>query len=44
MAWAAKPTMASSLGGLSCAALASRRVGSSSAEMQSRPIPRKGDT
>jgi hypothetical protein len=44
MAWAAKPTMASAVGGLSCDALASRRVDSSSAEMQPRPIPRKGDT
>ena len=44
MAWAAKPTMASAVGDLSCDALASRRVDSSSAEMQPRPIPRKGDT
>lgn len=44
MAWAAKPTMASAIGGLSCDALVSRRADRSSAGVQPRPIPRKGDT
>jgi hypothetical protein len=44
MTSAAKPTMASAVGGLCRDALATRRVDSSSAEMQPRPIPRKGDT
>jgi hypothetical protein len=44
MARAAKPTMASAVGGLSCDAPVSRRVDSSSADVQPRPIPRKGDT
>jgi hypothetical protein len=44
MAQAAKPTMASDVGGLCHDALASPRMDSSSAETQPRPIPRKGDT